>query len=186
MERTSARGTLVGVFETRDRAERAVDALERAGFNAEQIGFMTHDGTAPAATGTDTNPAGGSVATGVIGGGALGGLLGAAASLLIPGVGPVIAGGILASTLMGAGLGAVAGGFIGVFAELGLSEHESSYYEGEYRAGRSLVTVKPGDRYDEAFDILRRHGAYDFATRPGAGPGATDTGLDRPSTETVL
>lgn len=104
-------------------------------------------------------------AAGVVGGGVLGGILGAAAALLIPGLGPAIAGGILTAVLGGAAIGAVTGGLIGALTNMGVPENEARFYQDELRAGRTLVTVQAGDRYDEALAILRRNGAYDATTR---------------------
>jgi hypothetical protein len=104
-------------------------------------------------------------AAGVVGGGVLGGILGAAAALLIPGLGPAIAGGILTAVLGGAAIGAVAGGLIGALTNMGVPENEARFYQDELKAGRTLVTVQAGDHYDEALAILRRNGAYDAITR---------------------
>jgi len=103
-------------------------------------------------------------AAGVVGGGVIGGILGAAAALLIPGLGPAIAGGILTAVLGGAAIGAVAGGLIGALTSMGVPEDEARFYQDELRVGRTLVTVKAGDRYDEALAILRHNGAYDATT----------------------
>src|ERR687886_204135 len=109
MAMNPTRSTVVGVFESRDAAERAVEALQRAGFRPDQVGFaMRGGGDVPEGT-TDTvagNNAGAGAATGAI----LGGLLGAAAALLIPGIGPVLAGGVLAPLLGGGGGGPPARG----------------------------------------------------------------------------
>jgi hypothetical protein len=48
------------------------------------------------------------------------------------------------------------GGLIGH----GIPEEDARHYEQEIAAGKTIVTVKAGDRYDQAVDILRRHGAY--------------------------
>lgn len=104
-------------------------------------------------------------AAGVVGGGVIGGIIGAAAALLIPGLGPAIAGGILTAVLGGAAIGAVAGGLIGALTNMGVPEEEAHFYQDELRAGRTLVTVQAGDRYDEALAILRHNGAYDATTR---------------------
>jgi len=170
---------VVGVFEDQTMAERAVDALENAGFNSDQIGFVRRDqaaGTdgqdaAAAESGKDT--AGGAM-TGAVSGGILGGILGAAAALLIPGIGPVVAGGILATTLTGAAVGAAAGGLIGGLTKMGVPEEDARYYQGEFEQGRTIVTVRAEGRQQEAIQILRRHGAYDATTR-NAGA-ATDMG----------
>lgn len=165
---TIERSTVVGVFTDRTQAEQAINELRHAGFSDDEIGFILRgnpamEGTAQNETGSDTET--GAVA-GVVSGGVVGGILGAAASLLIPGFGPAIAGGILAATLGGAAIGAAAGGIIGALTGLGVPEEEARYYQGEFEAGRTIVTVKAGNRYQEALDILRNNGAYDVSTRP--------------------
>ena len=42
---TSGRSVVVGVFNERDDAERAIDALKRNGFSDDQIGFAAKDGS---------------------------------------------------------------------------------------------------------------------------------------------
>jgi len=164
------RNAVVGVFNNRDQAERAVDDLRRAGFGDDQIGFAVRQGegtTTEGDTGTRTteHETGKSAATGAVGGGVLGGIIGAAAALLIPGFGPVLAGGILAATLGGAAVGAATGGLVGALTGLGVPKEEAHYYQGEFEAGRTIVTVKADGRSQEAVDILRRDGAYDASTR---------------------
>lgn len=165
---TSAERThLVGVFESRADAERAVDALHRAGFRDDQIGVAVRNADVPQVT---TNLGGGDeagtgAATGAVTGGVIGGLLGAAAAGLIPGIGPVLAGGILAGVLGGAATGAVAGGLLGGLVGLGIPEEEAAYYNQEFEAGRVIVTVNAGGQSAEAQRILRDEGAYDLGTR---------------------
>ncbi len=48
---------------------------------------------------------------------------------------------------------------------MGVPEDQAEYYEGEAKAGRTLVTVRAPERYDDAQRILRDHGAYDIETR---------------------
>ena len=160
---TGRRATAIGVFEDRPTAERAIDRLRQAGFTSERIGFVWQD---PDAEGVreEGAQAGEGAATGAITGGVIGGLLGAAAALLIPGVGPVVAGGILAASLGGAALGATAGGLVGALVGMGVPEEEARYYQGEFESGRVLVTVEAGDRYDEANEILRTHGGYRYGS----------------------
>lgn len=167
------RSTIVGVFETRDRAARAVEELERAGFTDEQIGFAapdgeaeggTHRGSSPAMNlGAETGSQAHSEFTGALTGIGVGGLLGAAAALLIPGVGPAVVGGVLGSALLGAGAGAAAGGIIGTLQGMDVPEEEARYYDQEFRTGRSLVAVRADGKLAEAFEILRRQGAYGIA-----------------------
>jgi uncharacterized protein (TIGR02271 family) len=166
------RSTVVGVFHDRDLAERAIDELHRMGFHDDEIGFAqrgegsddsgrTRDGSEAAA---DT---GGGAISGAIAGAGIGGLIAAAAAMLIPGFGPVVAGGILATVLGGAAVGAAAGGILGALMGLGVPEEEARFYEGEFNEGRILVTVKAGSRYNEARQVLLRNGAYDVEDRQG-------------------
>src|SRR5438045_2398027 len=163
MARTD-RSTMVGVFEDRSQAERAIDELHRAGFTDEQIGFAVRDqdgGSDVHVRGHGSNAGEGAVG-GLLAGAGIGGLIAAAASLLVPGFGPVLAGGILATTLGGAAVGAAAGGILGALVGAGVPEEEARYYESEFNTGRVLVTVQPGGRYDEAREIMYRNGGYDM------------------------
>jgi hypothetical protein len=153
--------TVVGVFVDRAQAEQAIQALERAGFTDQQIGFIRPGEQTSRETKIDT---GTRVAAGVGSGGVVGGIVGAAVALLIPGLGPAIAGGILAATL-GATIGAVAGGLIGALTNLGVDEEDARYYQSELQAGRTLVIVNADQRQQEARNILRLYGAYDATTR---------------------
>jgi hypothetical protein len=160
--------TIVGLFSDRSDAESAVIALEKAGFTHEHIGFAGHGDATSAET---TDHAGGALkgaARGSLSGGAVGGLLGALAAVLIPGIGPVIAGGLLAGIVAGAVAGGAVGGIGGALTGMGVSKQDADYYDKEFRGGRTLVTVEPGDRRDEAEEIMRAHGAHDAANRPAA------------------
>jgi hypothetical protein len=165
--------TVVGVFSDRHHAEQAVEALHQVGFRDDQIGFARRDDQ----THPDQSPKEGTKAAGGLGTGAVvGGIIGAAAALLIPGVGPVLAGGILAPILgvgvtatgvaaAGAVAGAAAGGLIGALSGMGIPEEDARYYQGEFESGRTIVTVKSEGRFDEAWAILQRFDAYDVQHR---------------------
>jgi hypothetical protein len=159
---TKAWPVVVGVFEDRTLADSAVDELKGAGFADEQIGYAirTPDGghvvDAPKKLGGE----------GFAAGAVIGGIAGAAAAVLVPGVGLVLAGGALLSLLGGAALGGATGGILGALAAMGIPEEEAARYEGEFQAGRILVTVRADERSDEARAILQRHGGRD-APAPG-------------------
>jgi len=172
MENTT-RSTILGIFDDRAQAERAVDALHEAGFHDDEIGYLRRQGDSMAGTSTIDNAdrrdkkTGETVGTGAV----IGGLVGAAAALLIPGVGPALAGGVLYSVLgataaggavVGAVGGAVAGGLIGALTDMGVPEDEARYADEQFRAGRTLVTVRTNGRTDEAEMILDRYGAYNI------------------------
>lgn len=161
------RSTVVGVFQARTQAESAINELRRFGFTEQQIGYVVRDtnGNAQGNIAHDEVRNGQNAIGGAISGGVIGGLVGAASSLLIPGFGPAIAGGILAATLGGAAIGAAAGGLIGALTEMGVPEEEASYYQSEFEAGRFIVTVTAPGQQRQALEILRRNGAYDASTR---------------------
>lgn len=160
-----AQPMVIGVFEKREKAEEALEDLRRAGFTDQQIGFLyRHLDTQESEKKISTESALGAAA-GAIGGGALSSFLTAAAISAIPGVGPAIAGGIIFAALGGAALGAMAGGFVGMLIGMGVPEDEAQYYQGELEHGRTIVTVKSDERYDEARQVLKQHGAYDATER---------------------
>jgi uncharacterized protein (TIGR02271 family) len=157
------RGTVVGLFRKTIAAERAIRDLKDAGFTDQQIGVLMRDRDEARRVAEQAGTKAGEVATaGAITGGALGGLVGLLAgigALVIPGIGPIIAGGALASTLAGAGIGAAAGGLLGALIGLGIPEEEARYYELGLEEGGILVSVDAGPRAVEARNILGNAGA---------------------------
>lgn len=99
----------------------------------------------------------------------VGGVLGAAAAILLPGIGPAVAGGILVTILGGAMVGGVVGSFLSAFAGLGVPEEKARYYEEEVKAGRIIVTIqiKSSEQEHTALDILRQHHAHDVQAHEG-------------------
>jgi len=173
---TKQRSVVVGVFNNRGEAEQAVADLKRAGFRAGDISVVTKGSD------EDKNVSGTPVAAGATTGAAVGAGAAALASLgmsfgMIPIIGPILAVGPIAAALLSAAGGAASGGLVGALAGLGVSESEATYYEGEVKAGRTLVTVKADGRFEEAWAILHRFGAYNqenvAATRTAT---ATTTG----------
>ena len=171
--------TVVGVFEDRDTADRAIDALRSAGFGPEQIGVVTRHDEAnshlPRAAdvnmdGVDDDDAaadraGEGASIGALSGAAIGGLIGLGVlSGVIPVIGPALAGGALATILSNAAGGAAIAGVAGALLGWGVPEEEAKYYEGEVTAGRTVVTVQADRRFDEARSILRSYGAYEAAS----------------------
>lgn len=85
--------------------------------------------------------------------GGAGGLLAGLGILAIPGIGPVVAAGWLASTALGLAAGAAAGGLIGALTQLGVPEEEAHTYAEGVRRGGTLVTARVPDndrlRYEQ-------------------------------------
>jgi hypothetical protein len=150
---------VVAVFDDRLQAEKAVDALEQAGFPAHSIGYVIR-GLDAVNGGMITDAEGAKdvrgATAGAITGGMVGGVVAAAATLLIPGVGPFVAGGVLASFFGGTIAGTAIGGMLGAMRGLGISEHEARFYETQFHEGRAIVAVKAGPRAAEAIEILAR------------------------------
>src|SRR4051812_7822083 len=91
--------TLVGIFDDRLAAERAVDELMQAGFKADQVGYVLR-GSDVTQGGMITDVIGAKdgkgAATGAVTGALAGGVTAAVVTALIPGAGPVLAAGMLA------------------------------------------------------------------------------------------
>jgi uncharacterized protein (TIGR02271 family) len=167
---TTTRGTtVVGVFEDREDARAAIEGLKDAGFSGDAISILSPDKQATQEIAEDTGThAGSGAATGALAGGILGGVGGwlvGIGALAIPGIGPFIAAGAFATAIGGAALGAGVGAIAGALVGMGVPEEHAEYYEGEAKAGKTLVTVRAGDRYDDAQQILRNGGAYDVESR---------------------
>jgi hypothetical protein len=172
------RTTIVGIFDTRDGAHRAVEALHRAGFTNNQITMVRHHTEDEAVEVTDLDAAKAAQVTGetkVDEGGAVGAVAGAliggaiaVAIIAIPGFGPaLLAGGLiaapgLAGLATGVVAGAVGGGIVGGLVGLDFPEEEARLYERELKAGRAIVGVRADDRMNEAWDILRNCGGYEL------------------------
>jgi uncharacterized protein (TIGR02271 family) len=157
----------VGVFETPEAARQAVDELVKAGFKKDNIGVVLRDGKVKQGKATDTKWEEGAI-TGVATGAGVGALwaLGIAAGAL-PAIGPIIAGGLLASVLASAAGGAAVAGLVGALIGLGIPEEDAAYYEGEFKQGRTLVTVRANGRAAEASAIISKHGGYDRSSAEG-------------------
>jgi len=158
------RDTVVGVFGDWGRARDAIAVLKDAGFAAEDISLLMPDGGAAQDMAAETGTrAGAAAARGAVAGGLLGDLGGwlvGVDAVAIPGLGPFIAAGALASVLGGAALGAGVGAITGALVGMGISEDEARYYEQEVRGGQTLVAVRAETRWlDEAERILRSFGA---------------------------
>ena len=159
--------TVIGLFETRDGAFRAIEALRAAGFRDEDLGIALRDGddagidVAAARAGEGDATAEGAAIGGLLGG--LTGVLAAAGILAIPGVGPVLLSGPLAATLAGIGVGAATGGLVGALGGLGIPEDEAQVYQDRLSRGDVLFTARVDvDRAVEARAVLIAHGLRDI------------------------
>jgi hypothetical protein len=168
MATATTHATTVGVFKTRDAAERAVADLRAAGYRDDQIGLVARDadGKTMRTDGAGDNTGEGAAVGAAAGAGAL--ALGSLAVSfgVIPVIGPVLAMGPLAAALVSAGAGAAAGGLAGALIGWGIPAEDARYYENEVKAGRYVVTVDAGDRVADARAVYDRHGGYDRGNFP--------------------
>jgi hypothetical protein len=160
--RTSDR-TTVGVFETRDAAERAVSDLRAAGYRDDEISVVAKDerGNTVHTDATGHNNAADGAALGVAAGAGVGALASLAVSFgVIPVIGPILATGPIAAALLTGAATAAAGGVAGALIGSGIPEEDARYYEGEVNAGRYVVMVDRGTRTRDDWEIFSRHGGY--------------------------
>jgi hypothetical protein len=159
---------IIAAFDDRNEASLAVDELQQAGFEEKDYGFAIR-GSDAVRGGMMTDAVGAKDAEGAVKGAtvgtALGGVLGAVAAATIPGVGPVLAGGILMTALGYAGAGAAIGGIFGAMHGLGTSEEEAVELQKMFESGKAIVAVRPKDKPEVALDIINRHGGYDARVR---------------------
>ncbi|HHY03780.1 MAG TPA: hypothetical protein GX534_01145 [Thermoanaerobacterales bacterium] len=155
--------TVIGVFESREQAEKCVSEMRASGFTENEISILVKGNEGQQdddynAMGMDT------LSSGTATGGVLGGLAGlalGAGALAIPGLGPIFAAGPIAGLLSGAATGGIAGGLI----DWGIPEERGRFYEGEVRKGKILATVRAHEqKISEAADIMRRNEAKDVET----------------------
>jgi len=158
--------TVVGVFETKARADQAVADLKAAGFDDKNIGMVYHNAqgeTVKKGAADDTNAGEGAAigaAVGAAGGAAVGaGILAG----VIPVIGPAFALGTLGTILANAAGGAAILGISGALIGWGIPEEDAEFYENEVKTGRYLVTVEAKDREAEARSILHGRGGFDRA-----------------------
>jgi hypothetical protein len=170
--------TISRLYDDYDTAARAVTELERAGVPRDDIsivasnaeGWYDRDRTAPRVDrdhdGRDDRAEGAAAGAGIgatIGG--VAGLLAGLGLLAIPGIGPVVAAGWLASTAALAAAGGTAGGLIGALTQSGLSEHEANAYAEGVRRGGTLVTARVPELDRSRYEAILDRSAINIAER---------------------
>lgn len=153
----------VGVFKTREAADRAISDLRAAGYRDSQIGLVGLDkkGKTVRTDGAGETKTGEGLAIGAAAGAATGAAVGLGILAgVIPVIGPAIMAGTLGTILTNAVGGAAIAGLAGALVGWGMPEDEAKYYEGEVKAGRFLVTVE-NDGREDARGHFTRHGGYD-------------------------
>lgn len=139
--------TIAGIFATRADAERAALQLTALGIPSEKLTLLSPGARerVRGAVPTDEGEAQGTgAAIGAVVGGATGAAagmpLGAAISLMVPGIGPVIAFGLIGAALFGAG-GAAIGSALENTLTHGVPRDDLFIYEDALTQGRSVVVA---------------------------------------------
>jgi hypothetical protein len=166
---TTMSHTVAGVFTDPRHAEMALNELKDNGFSPDQVSVVAKD-TRETDSMVERSGMAGAETSGATAGAFLGGITGGIAgwlvgigALAIPGIGPIVAAGALATTLGGAAIGAVTGGLIGALVGAGIPEDDARSYESHVREGRILITAhaESGEQAQRARDAFDRHGGSD-------------------------
>ncbi|MCU0535773.1 MAG: general stress protein [Hydrococcus sp. Prado102] len=194
----------VGTFSSKREAQAALNELRNSGFAMDKISVLAKD--------TDRNEqvagigvtdrddikdrgdteaqegAGIGATAGTVLGGA-GGLLVGLEALIIPGVGPFLAAGTIATTLAGAGIGAAAGAIVGALTGLGIPEEDAKAYDQRISQGDYLVILEGTEaEIDRAGSILRNGGVrqwnvYNIADGRSSASGVAPTPMNKPAVD---
>lgn len=154
--------TITKVFDHYNNAQQAVRELEAYGIPSSEISLLANKEVSEQyADVEDASGAATGAGLGAVVGGAAG-LLAGVGLLAIPGIGPVVAAGWLASTALGAVAGGATGGIVGALASAGVPEAHAHVYAEAVRRGGTLLSVRAEDREaDNVHAILDRHSPID-------------------------
>lgn len=142
---------MTAIFRNRDDAENAYQELLNRGYERDDISILMSEETRKTYETTRGESTMGSKAAegtgvGAAVGGTLGAIIGAIAaigtSVVIPGLGLIIAG-PLAAALVGAGAGGATGGLIGALVGSGIPEETARGYESGLREGGVVLGFRP-------------------------------------------
>jgi hypothetical protein len=152
--------TVAGIFVSREAAARGIQHLLASGVREDAINVLApgmSERQIASVPADDGEQPGMGTAIGAVVGGATGASIGlpigaAIASMVIPGVGPIIAAGALGAAIFGIG-GAAVGNSLEEKLTLGLSRDEIFFYEEALRWGRVVVLVQATD--DHQAEVVR-------------------------------
>jgi uncharacterized membrane protein len=174
---------VTAVFDDRTQAERAVAELRRRGVGDAQMSIVSRRAEDVDVTkGATADDTGARVGKGALAGAGVGTLFGLAA-LAIPGVGPFITAGVLASALgatggavaAGAIVGGASGALAGAFSKAGYSKEEAEFYSSTVERGGVLVAVEADDVSSERLRTeLTQLGGRTYGTTSGQTMGRTE------------
>ncbi|MBQ5942422.1 hypothetical protein J8847_20600, partial [Massilia sp. AB1] len=173
---------VTGLFPDRASAERAYGSISDRGYGRDDVNLMMSDSTRKTHFSDTDTELGSKAAEGAGIGAGIGGTIGAVlagiaavgTTLVLPGLGVVVAG-PLAAALAGAGAGGITGGLIGALIGAGIPEERAKHYEEGIKSGGIVMGVNARSQEDAAhFErSFTEHGAsHVIGTGLGAAGGA--------------
>lgn len=159
-ESTNQSRVVSGLFNDRDSMERVYSSLERRGYTKDDVNLLMSDEARSRhfGDGESTTELGSKALEGAGTGSAIGGTLGAViagiaaigTSVLLPGLGLIVAG-PLAAALVGAGAGGLTGGLIGALVGSGIPEEHAAEYESGIKNGGVYMGVNARNDEDAQY-----------------------------------
>jgi hypothetical protein len=170
--------TISRLYDNYADAQRAVTGLEAAGVPHSDLSIVANNSDSWYSTdkkvdrdrdGVDDRAEGAATGAGLGAGlGAAAGLLAGLGLLAIPGLGPVVAAGWLASTALGATAGAATGGVVGALTQAGVSDEEAPLYAEGVRRGGTLVSARVPDADRARYEAILNQSAVNLRDRSAA------------------
>ncbi len=180
-ESTERRPLVTGLFEDRESAERAYQSVASRGYGDDDTNVIMSDATrdsyypdgadhSSALADKTFEDAGKGAAIGGTLGAVIAGIAAIGTSVLIPGLGLLVAG-PLAAGLMGAGAGGLTGGLIGALVGHGIPDEHAAEYEEGIKNGGVFMGVHPRNDEDASYfhNEFNTHGKSVHAVGTGAG-----------------
>lgn len=143
------------VFHNTETAHAYYDHLIERGYDKDEITVLMSKETKDKYYDGEHKSTGGEALKGAGAGSAIGGTVGAIAgaiaaigtSIVLPGIGLVVAG-PLAAAFAGAGIGGAGGALIGALTKAGLSDEKSAEYVDYLEKGKIIISVEPRNEED--------------------------------------
>ncbi|MET4149033.1 MULTISPECIES: hypothetical protein [unclassified Bradyrhizobium] len=170
--------TISRLYDNYSDAQRAVTNLEAAGLPHSDLSIVANNSDNWYSTdkkvdrdrdGVDDRAEGAAKGAGVGAGlGGAAGLLAGLGLLAIPGLGPVVAAGWLASTALGAVAGGATGGVVGALTQAGVSDEEAPLYAEGVRRGGTMVSARVPDADRARYEAILDQSAVNLRDRSAA------------------
>ena len=188
MSNYDSRRLVTGLFSDRDSAERAYNRAVQRGYSKDDVNLVMSDAARQRHFSTPSTELGSKAAEGAGVGAGIGGAVGAVlaaiaavgTTVMLPGIGVVVAG-PLAAAIAGAGAGALTGGVLGALVGAGIPEERAQVYEEGVKQGGILMGIHARSDADAAYlaDSWKEEaGEHVLGTGLGAGAGTLPDARD--------